>query len=197
VSRPNPTTEVAAGVGAALAFLAMLFLLHMPLGLGVLLAACVYAGIALLGRSAAPARVEPTEQELLQQIHESARSIANARVRQKIGALLGQAQRVLVFLEEHPERADAWRAVVRECLQSSLRIVNRYADLSRFFEDPSRQSLREVEELLDQVSATFTNVGQRLIEEGAADLTAEMEVFRSTLQAVNEVNVLKQGGSNS
>jgi len=197
VSGKNSTTDIAAGLGAALAFLVMLFLLHMPLWLGVALAAGVYAGIALLGRTASPAQLEPTGHELLQQIHESARSIANARVRQKIGALLGQAQRVLVFLDEHPERADAWRGVVRECLQSSLRIVNRYADLSRFFEDPSRQSLQEVEELLDQVSATFTNVGQRLVEEGAADLTAEMELFRSTLQAVNEVNVLKQGGGNS
>src|SRR5207248_3105192 len=67
VSGQNSTTDIAAGIGAALAFLAMLFLLHMPLWLGVVLAACVYAGVWLVGRGAARAPVEPTETELLQQ----------------------------------------------------------------------------------------------------------------------------------
>jgi hypothetical protein len=118
-------------------------------------------------------------------------------VQSKIAQIDDGARRVLAYLEQHPEKAGGWRGIVRECLESTLRIVRRYLELSRFFEDPSRQSLKEVEELLDQVASTFTSLGRRLVDEGAADLSAEMDVFRSTLQAVNEVNVLNRGGEAS
>ena len=62
----------------------------------------------------------------------------NPRLRGQVTSICDQAQRFLAFLDQHPEK-EAWRPIVRECLQSTLRIVERYAQLSRFFDDPGRQ----------------------------------------------------------
>jgi hypothetical protein len=104
---------------------------------------------------------------------------------------------VLLFLAQHPEKADPWQELVRQSVESTVRIVERYVELSRFLDDPSRQSLQQVEELLDQVAGTFANLRGRLVDEGAADLSEEVAVFRSTLQALDEVNVQSQGGGGS
>jgi 5-bromo-4-chloroindolyl phosphate hydrolysis protein len=191
-------TDVVAGLTAAAAFLGMVFLLGMNLGLSALLAALLYLGMWLVTRS--PARDTPpgvTEAELLEQLGALQPTISNRQVREKIAEICDGARRVLIFLEEHPEKASAWRGIVRECLESTLRIVRRYQELSRFVQDPSRHSLRDVEELLDQVARTFTGLQTRLVDEGAADLSAEVDVFRSTLQAVNEISVQNRGGESS
>jgi 5-bromo-4-chloroindolyl phosphate hydrolysis protein len=192
--KPIVGTDIAAGVTAAASFLVMVFLLGMHLGLSALLAAGVYLGTWLITRQAGGTPDRASEAELLRQLDALCRTVPNPQVQRKIAQIDDGARRVLAFLEQHPEKADGWRGIVRECLESTLRIVRRYLELSRFFEDPSRQSLQEVEELLDQVAGTFTSLGKRLVDEGAADLSAEMDVFRSTLQAVNEVNVLNRGG---
>jgi len=191
-------TEVAAGVIAAGALLAMIFALGMPLWLGVFLAALVYAGVRLLAHHTSRELPEAaTEPELLGQIDQLCRAVANPRVRSKIAAIREQAGTLRAFLEQHPEKAEAWNGILRDCLESTLRITRRYVELSRFFDDPSRQSVAQVEDLLGQVSTTFANLRTRLVDEGAADLSAETEVFRSTLQALNEVNVLNRPGGNS
>src|SRR5262249_25682436 len=110
------------------------------------------------------------------------------RVQARIGEITQQARAFLAFLNEHPDRAAAWREIVRDCLESTDRIVGRYVEIARFMDDPRQQSLGEVEDLLGQVATTFATLRRRLVDEGAADLSAEMEGFRGTLQAVNEVN---------
>lgn len=192
-SKPFDGSDIAAGVIAAAAFVALVFLLHMPLWLGVFLAVCVYIGIWLFNRR--PVREETesvTESVLLHQIDQLSHAVANPSVRSKIEVIQAEAGALRAFLAQHPDKEEAWRGIIRECLQSTLRIGQRYVELSRFFDDPSRQSLVQVEELLDQVAATFANLRARLVDEGAADLTAETEACRSTLQALNEVTVLNQ-----
>jgi hypothetical protein len=191
-------TEIAAGVGAAGALLAMIFLLGMPLWLGIFLAALVYAGARLLAHQTSRELPEgATEAEMLRQIDQLCQAVPNPRVRSKIAAIRDQAGLLRAFLEQHPDKDEAWSGILRECLESTLRISRRYVELSRFFEDPTRQSVTQVEELLGQVSTTFANLRTRLVDEGAADLSAETEVFRSTLQALNEVNVLNRPGGRS
>jgi hypothetical protein len=191
-------TDLASGVAAAAAFLAMVFPLHMVLWVSALLAAGVYLGVSLATRGSGRESAESvTEGELIHRIEQQSRPISNPRVRSRIAQICQQASGVLFFLEEHPEKAEAWRGIVRECLQSTLRVVERYVEFSRFLDNPSQQSMREVEELLDQVSGTFAGLRRRLVDEGAADLSAEMAVFRSTLQALEEVNVLNRGGGAS
>src|SRR5438128_2351960 len=141
----------------------MVFLLRMEVWLGILLAAGIYLGVRLVTRKA-PREVPESvaTEELLRQIEQLSRNIANAAVRDRIIQILQQARSVLDFLEQHPAQAETWRGIVRECLQSTQRIVQRYAELSRFVQDPNQQSLMAVEELLEQVSSTFSNLGRRL-----------------------------------
>jgi hypothetical protein len=200
-SNPIKDTDLISGVIAALAFLAMVFALRMELWLGILLAAGIYLAVRLITRKAPHDLPETvTEEELLREIHQLSGTVANPAVRDRIIQILQQARSVLDFLEQSTRfagtraQAETWRGIVRECLQSTQRIVQRYAELSRFVQDPNQQSLMAVEELLEQVSGTFTNLGRRLVDEGAADLTAEMDLFRGTLQALNEVNVLNRTG---
>src|SRR5438105_938282 len=124
-------SDILSGVTGAAAFVAMSLLLHMPLWLSALLAAGVYLGIRFVARPGVSAVQESlTEAELIQRIGQLVPAIANPRVRGRISESCGQAQRVLSFLDQHPEKAGAWRGVVRECLQSTLRIVERYVELS-------------------------------------------------------------------
>jgi glutamine synthetase adenylyltransferase len=194
----KPGSDLAAGVAAALAFLVMVLVLKMALWLGALLAAAVYAGVWLLyGAPAALPRREATEDELIHRIAQLYQPVENPRVREQVGRICEQARRVSAFLKEHPERIDPWRDILRECLQSTLRILERYVELARYLDDPGTESLRQVEELLGEVSQAFVNIRHRLIDEGAHDLSGEMQVFRSTLQALDEINVVNRGGGSA
>jgi hypothetical protein len=201
VTSPAPRksgSDLAAGVAAAAAFLVMVLLLKMALWIGALLAAAVYAGVWLLyGVPAALPQRDATEEELIHRIGQLYQPIANHRVREQIAQICDQARRVSAFLKEHPERIDPWRAILRECLLSTLRILERYVELARYLDDPGTESLRQVEELLGEVSHAFVNMRHRLIDEGAHDLSGEMQVFRSTLQALDEINVVNRGGGNT
>jgi hypothetical protein len=180
-------------VAAAGSFLGMIFGLGMPLWLGVPLAALVYGGIRLaLPYTVREGAESVSEAALLREIDQLCRSVANPRVRGKIAAIRDQAATLRAFLDQHPDKAQAWDGILRECLESTLRITRRYVELSRFFDDPARQTVRQVEELLEQVSTTFANLRTRLVDEGAADLSAETAMLRSTLQALDEVNLVNR-----
>jgi hypothetical protein len=192
--KKSATTDLALGLAAAGAFLAMVFLLQMHVLLAAPLAGGVYLGLRLLtaGPTASPAL--PSEAELIQAIGQHAHAVREPRVQRQLAEICRQAQLFLAYLQQHPQEAGAWRGVVRECLDSTLGIVQRYVELSRFVDDPGSPALREVEALLAQAAATFAGLRRRLVEEGAADLSAEVAAFRSTLQAVDEVSLSNRRG---
>lgn len=190
------SSDLIPGIGAAVAFLILVFVLRMPLLLAAGLAGAVYVGLRLtLQQTRETAAPAPTEWELLQSISQHQHAVTDLSVRRKITGICEQARLFLQFLTQHPQQAQSWQPIVRECLVSTLRVTAQYVHLVQFLDDPSHPSLREAEELLDQVSSTFATLRRRLVDERAADLSAEMELFRSTLQAVNEVNLVNRGGS--
>jgi len=187
-------TDLALGLAAAGVFLAMVFLLHMHVLLAAPLAGGVYVGLRLITAASPASPVLPSEEELIRRIGQHADAVMEPRVQQQLGEICRQAQLFLAYLQQHPQEAGAWRGVVRECLDSTLGIVQRYVQLGRFVDDPRSPALREVEELLAQAAATFAGLRQRLVEEGAADLSAEVAAFRNTLQAVDEVSLSNRRG---
>ena len=191
-------TDLMVGLIAAAAFLLMVFLLRMNVLLAGVLGGAVYLGLRLVMSGAAPpAPPVVSEQELLRSISQHAIAVSNLPVRRKLEGICQQAQRFLAFLEQHPDEAAAWRSIVRECLESTLRIIERYVQLARFADEGDAHLLAEAETLLDQVAGTFANLRHRLVEEGAADLSAEVEAFRGTLQAVDEVSLSSRRGGTS
>jgi hypothetical protein len=131
---------------------------------------------------------------LVREIEELSLRVPNPEVRARIGRICEKGARFIQFLAEHPAQATAWGGIVRECLDGTLQIVERYLELSRFFENPATESVPEIDALLEQVSDTFQGLRSRMIQESTADLSAETEVLRSTLQAVNEVSQSQRMG---
>lgn len=177
------------GIVAAVGFLLLVFGLQMALGLAVGLALCLYAGVWLLTRRSAPTVPETAQaMALVEHISERSTRIPNPEVGQRVSRICQQGSRFIQFLMENPTQGDAWAGIVRECLAGTLRIVDRYLELSRFFENPAKESVPEIDALLDQVAGTFADLRSRMIREQTADLSAETQVLRGTLQAVNEVS---------
>ena len=177
------------GIVAAAGFLLLVFGLQMALWLAVGLALCLYAGVWLLTRRTTAAVPETVRaMTLVQQIGERGFRIPNPEVRQRVSRICEQGSRFIQFLMENPTQGDAWAGIVRECLEGTLRIVDRYLELSRFFENPAKESVPEIDALLEQVAGTFADLRSRMIQEQTADLTAETQVLRGTLQAVHEVS---------
>ena len=195
MKRDRGTTDLVAGLIAAAAFLLLVFLLRMNVLLAGVLGGAIYLGLRLVmsGATAPPPPVV-SETELLRSIGQQADAVSNLPVRRKLEGICQQAQRFLAFLDQHPDEAAAWRSIVRECLESTLRIVERYVQLTQFVDEGDASLLVEAEALLDQVAGTFANLRHRLVEEGAADLSAEVEAFRGTLQAVDEVSLSHRRG---
>lgn len=184
-------SDLLPGILAAVALLVMVFLLAVPVILGVILAGLAYLGFWLVVRRPAlsqPAAAPPlSESRLLEEIDSLSRSLAHPNVRVRTASIREQVAVLTGFLDEHPSRNAALRPVLRECLESTLRVLHRYADLSRFLDDPTHQTLTEVDTLLEQVTRTLGNMRRQLVEEGTQDLSLEVESVRSTLQALDEV----------
>src|SRR5436309_1129706 len=125
--RQSGNEDLVAGVAAAAAFLLFVFLLHVWLWVGALLAVGVYVGVRLL----------------VQQLNELCPSVPEPRVRSRVAEIGDQAGRVLEYLDQHAARSGAWRPIVRECLESTLKILQRYVELSRFADAGSRGGLRQ------------------------------------------------------
>jgi len=192
--RNGGVTDLVLGLVAAGAFLGMVFLLHMHVIIAALLGGGVYVGLRLVTARPPSSPALPTEEELIRNIGQHAYAVKEPRVQRQLSEICRQAQLFLAYLQQHPQEAGAWRGVVRECLDSTLGIVQRYVQLGQFVDDPGSPALREVEELLSQAAATFSGLRRRLAEEGAADLSAEVAAFRSTLQAVDEVSLSNRRG---
>ena len=97
------------------------------------------------------------------------------------------------YFDENAEDAAVWRPFFRDSLESTRRIIRRYADLGRHLELADRSALAEFEELLDNVSSTLRGLLKKLVDDDAAGLAAEAEVFKTTLQALNEVTLTRGG----
>jgi len=195
--RRGPGTDLVAGLVAAVAFLVMVFPLAVNLWLSIALAGLVYAGARLgLTRGEAPAPRALDSRELIRQIGQLCAAIPSAKVRERVAETLRQASGILSYLDAHPDKGTVWRGIVCDSLESTRRVVQRYVELSRFVDDPRHSSLAAVEDLLDHVAHTFSGLRARLVDEDAADLSDEMEVFRSTLKALDEVTLVNRAGGN-
>jgi hypothetical protein len=195
---PRPSNDLFPGVAAAAAFLLFAFALHFPLWIGAVLAVGVYAGTWLYFRQPEErARPELSEGELLAQIQSFSRLITRPTVQRRIAGISEQANGLLRYFAEHPDASGVWGAFFRECLESTLSIVRRYAELTRHLGEPDAATVNSFEEVLDGVSTAFANLRRNVVEQDVERFDTDVQVFRETLKALDEVNVLRarQGGS--
>src|SRR5262249_42522649 len=108
--RRSGGSDLISGIVAAVGVLLMVVLLRFPVWLGVLLASGLCGGTWLATRAALPAAQPRLDEEaLLRHIAGLYRSVPNPRVQARIGEITQQARAFLAFLNEHPDRAAAWR----------------------------------------------------------------------------------------
>src|SRR5687767_9836249 len=111
----NGGSDLAAGIASAVAFVGLVFLIQMHVILALLLAGGVYAGTWMLTRPSAPALAPVvSEADLIRKIDALGQAIPNPQVRAKILEIRNQAGRVLLFIEQHPDKGDSWREILRE-----------------------------------------------------------------------------------
>lgn len=188
--------ELAAGAAAAGGFLLLLFILQMAVWLAMVLALGLYAAVWLLTRrrsGAAPSDLALSE-ALVRRIAERGRRVPNPAVQSRVLELCEQGAGFVRFLSDHPSLGHAWGGVARECLEGTLRIVDQYLELARYFEHPATDTAPAIDALLDQVAMTLSGLRSRLLAEKSADLSTETESLRATLQAIDEVTLERRGG---
>ena len=194
-------TDLVAGITAALAFLALAFALHFNIFVSAALAVGTYAGIRMLltERPAAPPPPRPLR-EVLNELYTLIQSLPPTQVRQKVIDIHQQASTMLAYFNENPSEAAVWDDIVRDCLDSTLRLVRRYAGLARHLQPGEEGAVRELTDVLNNVAQTLGAMRQRLLQSDAAGLEEDLKAFKSTLAAVNEVvevQTVRQGDSPS
>lgn len=192
-------TDLAAGITAALAFLALTFALHFNIFVSAALAIGTYAGIRMLlsDRPSAPPPPRPLR-EVLNELYSLIQSLPPTHVRQKVIDIHKQATAVLAYFNENPGESAIWDDIVRDCLDSTLRLVRRYSGLARHLQPGEEGAVRELADVLDNVAQTLGSMRQRMLQTDAAGLEEDLKAFKSTLAAVNEVvdvQTVRHGGN--
>ena len=204
MSRPKartpagPLAGVLAGVLGGGAFLVFWLLFGVPLVPSLLIGAVGYgAGLLVFRRSARSIDVAipgVSREMITTALHEGEQKVAELKalsprlsdgsVRARFDAIVAAAGSILEDLRKNPKDIRAARQFLTYYLETTIKIVTRYADLAEKKLDSAdiQESLRKVEAMLDMIRAAFEKQHARLLEDDVMDLDAEMSLLQQTIQ---------------
>lgn len=198
-NEPNGIPDLVPGMAGVIAFLAVLALLGSGwLWLSALLAVGTYLGVRWILPSPRKAgevvEEKPvTTREVLSQVAELSRCVPDAGLQRRLRGICDQADSLLRYFDAHPERADESLFVIRQYLQLARTGVQRFVDAGRYAGPSARQSIQNMNELLEQVSSRFGHLQDRLAEEDDASLAGELKVLTQTLKELDTVYMNVKG----
>ena len=186
-SRDLKNSDLPAGV-AAIAALALTLLAHLPFWLALLLAALVYVGVVLLRRQ--PAAPGPAVSPLPEQIgalESAGRAVRFPKIHQQIEDITTHARAIAAYFGQHPQDANQWQEYLQECLTTALTGTLRFGELAPHLRDQDDPAAVKFGEFLQTLAETLRRVYDQLVAADAADFSANMDAYKSTLQEINQI----------
>ncbi len=110
--------------------------------------------------------------------------IKDDRVAEEVRGICKAATDIIENFKKDPGDIKRARQFVNYYLDSTVKIVTRYVELSnsRVISPETERSLKKVEDLLGTVKASFEKQLQQLLEDDLLDLDTEVDVLKKTLK---------------
>lgn len=192
-------SDLVAGVVATAALGTTFLALHMPILVAAGVAVAVYGGTKLLftdpfRRLAGGRPDEPDTRAVIEcgrkqmaELRAAGDAVAKESVRNSIYGICHSAGEIMAMFERDPAKVPLARGFVEFTLGRSLKIVQKYRELSSLGRSAAiQQSLSRVEALLGTIDSSFRQQIERLLLNDAADLDAEVEILKTRLDIESE-----------
>ena len=194
--------SIAAVLSAALASAAFLFLflfLHWNAIAAAVLAVLLYFGLGLLlkprkklggidiekiqGGEELQRLLDEAKKDM-KQIGKAAREITNIKAREDAQALEACGKRILVYLQENPEKISMARRFFTYYLDTAAKLVERYVDFQNtgLRSEEVKDILRKTAEALPVLSRAFERQFTNLMQGELMDVEADIDLLKSTLE---------------
>lgn len=185
--KSSGSSDLIPGVAGAAALL-LLWALHLPLWLAVLLSIAVYMGVKFVMPAPKPAEtpVEPTV-SILNGVRTLYEQMPAGSAKIRLRNITDISASLLAYGEAHPEKASESLFVVRQYLESIRTGVRRYLETLRYTPDSAQQSQDTLAELLETVHGSLKHLHSELVEKETADLTGDLRALNRTLQELDKV----------
>lgn len=186
----------AALVGGGVFVVTLLVLnLGIPLAIGVSVMAYVITGLLIFPAKTA---LEQREQQMLKEVlkegeHKLAtlrdlrRQIKKPAVQKQLTTICTVGDNILEAVKKNPETAVSAKQFSGYYLDSTIKIVQRYVDLTGHisYSDDVQQTVMKVEGMLTQVQKTFEQQLTHILRDKMVDLDAELAVLQETIDIDN------------
>jgi 5-bromo-4-chloroindolyl phosphate hydrolysis protein len=186
----------AALVGGGVFVVTLLVLkLGIPLAIGVSVVAYVITGLLIFPAKTA---LEQREHEVLKEVlkegeHKLAtlrdlrKQIKKPAVRKQLDTIGTVGNNILEAVKNNPEAALLAKQFSSYYLDSTIKIVQRYVDLTEHtdYSDEVQQTVMKVETMLGQVQKTFEQQLAHILRDKMLDLDTELAVLQETIDIDN------------
>lgn len=127
---------------------------------------------------------ENTAVRTLRRIRSLNNDIADPQMSYKIDRIEGLTARIFRLLDEHPEKEGELRSFMSYYLPETLRLLERYAQLeAQGVEGENiRNAMGQIEGMMDKVADGFETQLDKLFENDAMDISADLKVMEQMLQ---------------
>lgn len=187
-----------AGLAAALALPAFVFLLNQPLWMGLIAAAIVFVGLALFSatrppqRRASPTRLAQGQRAVLDAVMADARPALETiaaiieetpknTIRDRLQAIKTIADDVVARIEAEPERLGAVQRLLTYYLPRAAEIAAAYEEL-RIRKTPDSERLHAIGEVLSKMEAAFAHFAAELADDDMRTLDADLKLIDAALK---------------
>lgn len=187
------TNGVAAGIVAAIVFLALFIVLEIGVvpSLALSLASFV-AGLFLFktkGKEDPAARADLKDalsegRQKLQSMRDLGRSIRDPATKEQVGELCALVEKILATVSDDPKKLSPARQFLGFYLDSTLKIIGTYAELeAKDIHDAEIQaSLEKARSMLRTIHDAFEKQLAKLVSGDVLDLDAELSLMQQTIE---------------
>jgi len=184
---PLKNSDLTAGI-TAIAALALALLAHLPFWVGLLVAVLIYAGVVLLlRRPVAAVPAIPSLPEQIAALEGAGRAGRFPKIQRQLYDITTQARAIAAYFGQHPGTAGQWEEYLRECLSTALTGTRQFTELAPHLSGPEDPAAVKFGDFLQTLAETLKGVYGQLIAADAADFSASMDAYKSTLHEINQI----------
>ncbi len=191
--------QLASNIPAALvgggAFLFSLFVLQLGGAMSLFVGLCGYVVAGIWIFPSGDLQIDWKRKEILHgvlkdgeqklaQMRSFPHKIRNYDIRRKIVRICDVAERIFETLKKNPEDVKTAQHFSLYYLDSTIHILHKYVELSehKAYSDDIKNTLKQVETILDKVQAAFERQLSNLLKNDMLDLNSEIAVLEETIE---------------